>query len=54
MTFNLDWRLRCRIKTLEIEKLRRLIREGIDSGPSLDADEVFDRLRSRLGGQKTR
>ena len=49
-----DWRLRRKIETLEIEDLRRLVREGIDSGPSLDADDVFDRLRTRLGRQKPR
>ena len=46
-----DWRMRRRIETLATEDLRQLIREGIDSGPSLDADEVFGRLRARLGRQ---
>jgi antitoxin ParD1/3/4 len=31
------------------DDLRRLVREGIDSGPGLDADEVFTRLRARYG-----
>ena len=31
------------------EELRRLAQEGIDSGPGLDADEVFSRLRARFG-----
>lgn len=44
-----DWRLRRRIETLEIEDLRRLVQEGIDSGPGLDADAVFARLRTRFG-----
>jgi antitoxin ParD1/3/4 len=45
-----DWRLRRKIETFEAEELRRLVREGIDSGPGLNADEVFARLRARYGG----
>lgn len=30
-----DWRVRRRIETLETEELRRLVREGIESGPGL-------------------
>jgi antitoxin ParD1/3/4 len=44
-----DWRLRRKVETLELEELRRLVQEGIDSGPSLDADAVFARLRARFG-----
>ncbi len=44
-----DWRLRRRVETLETEDLRRLIQEGIDSGPGLEADAVFARLRARFG-----
>lgn len=44
-----DWRLRRKIETLEAEELRRLAREGIESGPGLDADAVFARLRARFG-----
>jgi antitoxin ParD1/3/4 len=44
-----DWRLRRRIETLETEELRRLVQEGIDSGPGLEADAVFARLRARFG-----
>ncbi len=43
-----DWRLRRKIETLESEELRRLVRSGIDSGPDLDGDEVFARLRARF------
>jgi antitoxin ParD1/3/4 len=46
-----NWSLRRKIETLETEDLRRLIQEGIDSGPSLDAQEVFARLRARFGHQ---
>jgi antitoxin ParD1/3/4 len=44
-----DWRLRRKIESLETEELRRLVQEGIDSGPGLDATEVFARLRARFG-----
>ena len=44
-----DWRLRRKIETLETEELRRLVQEGIDSGPGLDANAVFARLRARFG-----
>jgi antitoxin ParD1/3/4 len=44
-----DWRLRRKIETLETEELRRLVREGIDSGPGVDAATAFARLRARFG-----
>jgi len=44
-----DWRLRRKIETLETEELRRLVQEGVDSGPSMEADAVFARLRARIG-----
>jgi antitoxin ParD1/3/4 len=44
-----DWRLRRKIETLETEELRHLVQEGIDSGPGLEADTVFGRLRARFG-----
>lgn len=44
-----DWRLHRKIETLETEELRRLAREGIDSGPGIAAGAVFDRLRARFG-----
>ena len=44
-----DWRLRRRIESLEIDELRRLVQEGVDSGPGLEADAVFARLRAQFG-----
>lgn len=44
-----DWRLRRRFEAAETEELCRLVREGINSGPGLDADAVFARLRARFG-----
>ena len=49
-----DWRLPRKIETLEAEELRRLVPEGIDSGPGLEADAVFARLRTRSGQQPAR
>jgi len=48
-----DRRLRRKIESLETEELRRLIQEGIDSGPGLEADAVFARLRARVGQSRT-
>lgn len=44
-----DWRLRRKIESLEADELHRLVHEGIDSGPGLEADTVFARLRARFG-----
>ena len=44
-----DWRIRRKMEVLEAEELRRLVQDGIDSGPGLDADEVFARLRAKFG-----
>lgn len=32
----------------DIEELRAAIQEGIDSGPGIPADEVFDRLEAKF------
>ncbi|HUB11767.1 MAG TPA: type II toxin-antitoxin system ParD family antitoxin [Acetobacteraceae bacterium] len=45
-----DWRMRRKIESLEIEEPRRLVREGIDSGPGLEADAVFARRHALFGG----
>ena len=44
-----DWRLKRRVEALDVEDLRRLVQEGIDSGPSIPADEVFAKLRAKYG-----
>jgi antitoxin ParD1/3/4 len=41
-----DWRPRRKIEALETAELRRLVHEGMNSGPGLDADLVFTRLRA--------
>mgnify|MGYP000950584970 CR=1 FL=1 len=42
-----DWKLKRKVETLEVDELRRLIQEGADSGPAIDADLVFARLRAK-------
>jgi antitoxin ParD1/3/4 len=44
-----DWRLRRKFEALELDELRQLVQEGIDSGPGIEADGVFARLRARYG-----
>lgn len=43
------WRLRRKVEALELDELRRLVQEGADSGPGIEADTVFARLRARYG-----
>lgn len=49
-----DWRLKRRIATLELDELRQLVREGMQSGPSVPADQVFDRLKMKYAGMPAR
>lgn len=42
-----DWKVKRRVETVEIEELRRLYQEGIDSGPGIDGEAVFERLRAK-------
>ena len=41
------WKLKRKVEALELDELRRLVQEGIDSGPSIDAELVFSRLREK-------
>lgn len=41
------WKLKRKVETLELDELRRLVQEGIESGPSIDADILFSRLRAK-------
>ena len=45
-----DWKMKRKIAELDVEDLRRLVREGIESGAAVDADTVFARLRSKYAG----
>ena len=46
-----DWRLKRKVEALDIEDLRRLVQEGISSGPSVDAETVFARLRAKYSAK---
>jgi antitoxin ParD1/3/4 len=35
------------LRQIQLEQLRQQIRVGIDSGPSIPAEEVFDRLSAK-------
>ena len=48
------WKLKRKVETLELDELRRLVQMGIDSGPSIDADLVFSRLRAKYGAMSNR
>ena len=43
-----DWRMRRKFEALDTVELKRLVQEGIDSGPGIEAGPVFARLRSRF------
>jgi antitoxin ParD1/3/4 len=43
------WQAHQAARDHEVEELRRLWQEGLDSGPSRDGAEVFARLRQRYG-----
>ena len=45
-----DWRLKRRVEAMDMEDLRRLVQEGIDSGPSIPAEEIFAKLRAKFAG----
>jgi antitoxin ParD1/3/4 len=49
-----DWKTKRKIEALDVADLRRLVQEGIDSGPSIDADTVFARLHAKYGPKKSR
>ena len=42
-----DWSLRRKLAHLEIDEMRRLVQEGAESGPGVDADLIFARLRAK-------
>lgn len=49
-----DWGLKRRFETMERDDLRRLVNEGIESGPSVDAKPVIDRLRAKYAAASER
>jgi antitoxin ParD1/3/4 len=46
------WKRKRDLETLELGELRRLIQEGINSGPSVDAARVFSRLGSKYAAMR--
>lgn len=42
-----NWKLKRKIETAELKELRAMIREGMESGPGLDANKVFSSLRKK-------
>jgi antitoxin ParD1/3/4 len=43
------WKARRMVDELEVEELRRLWNEGVNSGEPIDAEAVFQRLEDRYG-----
>lgn len=46
------WKRKRKLETLDLGELRRLIRQGIDSGPSVDAERAFSRLESKYSAMR--
>jgi antitoxin ParD1/3/4 len=46
-----DWKQKRQAIELEQEELRLLIHQGMASGPSMDAEEVFARLRQKYSAR---
>ena len=44
-----SWNRKRKLETLEIDEMRRLVREGMESGPAINAEHVFSRLEARYG-----
>ena len=42
-----DWEHRRKQRDQAVEELKRLVQEGIDSGPSLEGDALFGRLKAK-------
>lgn len=42
-----DWRFKRKVEELEVKDLRRLVTEGMESGPSVEAETVFTRLQTK-------
>jgi antitoxin ParD1/3/4 len=42
-----DWKQKRRLAQVQLDELRRLIQEGADSGPGVDADLVFAHLNAK-------
>jgi antitoxin ParD1/3/4 len=45
-----DWTLKRKLAIVELGEIRRLVREGIESGPGVHANLIFARLRPKYAG----
>jgi antitoxin ParD1/3/4 len=41
------WKRKRKLETLELSELRRLVQDGIESGPAVDPEPVLSRLESK-------
>ncbi|HEX3881788.1 MAG TPA: type II toxin-antitoxin system ParD family antitoxin [Stellaceae bacterium] len=42
-----DWTMKRRVEMPDVDELRRLYQEGVDSGPGVDPEPTFARLREK-------
>ena len=49
-----EWKERRDLFGYSIEELRRLVQEGIDSGPSIDAEVLFADLKKRIDEKRAK
>ncbi len=47
-----EWTRQRKRETLEVSELRRLVREGMASGPAVDAEQVLSRLESKYSAMR--
>jgi antitoxin ParD1/3/4 len=46
------WKRKRKLETLELSELRRLVQEGIESGPAVDPEPVLSRLESKYAAMR--
>jgi antitoxin ParD1/3/4 len=46
------WKVKRKVEEMEVEELRRLWNEGIESGPSITADTIFARLKAKYAAMQ--
>jgi antitoxin ParD1/3/4 len=46
-----DWKLKRWLAQNELADMRRFVQEGVESGPGIDADLVFARLRAKYAAR---
>ena len=47
------WKQEREMNSLDVQKLRELVQEGIESGPGVDADIVFSQLKEKYQAMLT-